>query len=49
MDFDVPENLRPIERSVKQDLEPISRQVEDGDPNLDGLIREISHKGGTHR
>lgn len=49
MDFDLPENLRLIERSVKQELEPISRQVEDGDPNLDGLIREIPHEGGTHR
>ncbi len=49
MDFDIPENLRlmveTVRRFVKQDLEPISRQVEDEDRIPEDVIRKMRDLG----
>ncbi|MDR3603646.1 MAG: acyl-CoA dehydrogenase family protein [Syntrophaceae bacterium] len=49
MDFDIPENLRmtveTVRRFVKQDLEPISRQVEEEDRIPEDVIQKMRELG----
>ncbi len=49
MDFDIPENLRmtveTVRRFVKQDLEPISRQVEEEDRIPEDVIQKMRDLG----
>ncbi len=49
MDFEIPENLRlmveTIRRFVKQDLEPISQQVEDEDRIPDHIVQKMRELG----
>jgi acyl-CoA dehydrogenase len=49
MDFDIPENLRlmvdTVRRFVKQDLEPISRQVEDEDRIPEDIVEKMRDLG----
>ena len=49
MDFDIPEDLRQVvetvRRFVKQDLEPISRQVEDEDRIPDDVVQTMRELG----
>ena len=49
MDFEIPENLRlvidTIKRFVKQDLEPISRQVEDEDRIPEEIVQKMRDLG----
>ncbi len=49
MDFDIPENLRlmaeTVRRFVKQDLEPISRQVEDEDHIPEEIVEKMRELG----
>ena len=49
MDFEIPENLRlmveTIRRFVKQDLEPISQQVEDEDRIPDHIVQKMRDLG----
>ena len=49
MDFDIPENLRmtveTVRRFVKQDLEPISRQVEEEDRIPEDVVQKMRELG----
>ncbi len=49
MDYEIPENLRmmvnTVRRFVKQDLEPISRQVEEEDRIPDDVVRKMRELG----
>ena len=49
MDYEIPENLRmmtdTVRRFVKQDLEPISRQVEEEDRIPEDVVRKMRKLG----